>query len=175
MQIYNLSLKIFSISLTSSFSKTDKSGINSLSNFDVLPCRQKNLFSLKELWVIDLNLCLWMEHELRSLTRVTFWVFLACHTEHYNSWPMRSWKKATVNFLEHQSTRSWWILSARVCIVDCNVLKITNSTELANQKILILNLDKQENVKCFDSDHIHSLGWMIEALLFVEKEKIFFS
>ena len=113
------------------------------------------------------------------LTRVTFRVFLACHTEHCNSWPMRSWKKATVNFLEHQSTRSWWILSARVCMVtvcigDCNVLKITNSTELANQKILILNLDKQEHVKCFDSDHIHSLGWMIEALLFVEK-KFFFS
>ena len=61
MQIYNLSLKMFSISLNSSFSKTDKSGINSFSNF-----RQKNLFSLKELWVIDLNLCLWMEHELRS-------------------------------------------------------------------------------------------------------------
>ena len=49
MQIYNLSLKMFSISLNSSFSKTDKSGINSLLNFDVLPCRQKNLFSLKEL------------------------------------------------------------------------------------------------------------------------------
>ena len=49
MQIYNLSLKMFSISLNSSFSKTDKSGINSLSNFDALPCRQKNLFSLKEL------------------------------------------------------------------------------------------------------------------------------
>ena len=44
MQIYNLSLKMFSISLNSSFSKTDKSGINSFSNF-----RQKNLFSLKEL------------------------------------------------------------------------------------------------------------------------------
>ena len=52
---------MFSISLNSSFSKTDKSDINSFSNF-----RQKNLFSLKELWVIDLNLCLWMEHELRS-------------------------------------------------------------------------------------------------------------
>ena len=49
MQIYNLSLKMFSILLNSSFSKTDKSGINSLLNFDVLPCRQKNLFSLKEL------------------------------------------------------------------------------------------------------------------------------
>ena len=49
MQIYNLSLKMFSISLNSSFSKTDKSGINSPSNFDVMPCRLKNLFSLKEL------------------------------------------------------------------------------------------------------------------------------
>ena len=38
------------------------------------------------------------------------------------------------------------------------------STELANQKLLILKLDKQEHVKCFDSDDIHSLGWMIEVL-----------
>ena len=42
--------------------------------------------------------------------------------------------------------------------------KLTNSTELANQKLLILNLDKQEHVKFFNSDHIHSSGWMIEVL-----------
>ena len=64
MQIYNLSLKMFNISLNSLFSNSDKSGINSLYNFDVLPCRNKNLISLKELWVINLSLCVWMEHEL---------------------------------------------------------------------------------------------------------------
>ena len=48
---------------------------------------------------------------------------LAYHTEHCNWWPVRSWKKATVNILEHLSPRSWWILSARVCIVDCTCPK----------------------------------------------------
>ena len=78
---------------------------------------------------------------LLYLTRVTFQVFLVCRTENSNSWPMRSWRKATVNILEHQSTRSWW------------------------------NLDKQEHVKYFDSDHINSLGCMIEVLSFIGKNK----
>ena len=78
---------------------------------------------------------------LLYLTRVTFQVFLVCRTENCNSWPMRSWRKATVNILEHQSTRSWW------------------------------NLDKQEHVKYFDSDHINSLGCMIEVLSFIGKKQ----
>ena len=53
---------------------------------------------------------------------------------------------------------------ARLYMFNICVLKLKNSIELANQKLLILNLDKQEHVKCFDSDYIHSSGWMIEVL-----------
>ena len=100
------------------------------------------------------------------LTRVTFQVFLAYHTEHCNSWPMRSWRKATVNILEHQSTRSWWILSARVCIVDCIRVKAHKFNRVSKQETLDLNPWQTKHVKCFYSDHVNSLGWMIEVLSF---------
>ena len=100
------------------------------------------------------------------LTRVTFQVFLAYHTEHCNSWPMRSWRKATVNILEHQSTRSWWILSARVCIVDCIRVKAHKFNRVSKQETLDLNPWHTKHVKCFYSDHVNSLGWMIEVLSF---------
>ena len=70
------------------------------------------------------------------LTRVTCQVFLAYHTENCNWWPVRSWKKATVNILEHQSTRSWWILSARVCIVDFIRVKAHNLNRVSKQETL---------------------------------------
>ena len=56
------------------------------------------------------------------------------------------------------------------CLYSWHVLKLTNSTELPKQKLLILNLDKQEHVKCFDSDHIHSLGLIIKVLSFIGKK-----
>ena len=44
-------------------------------------------------------------------------------------------------------------------------LKMYSSlNSLFPKKLLILKLDKQEHVKCFDSDDIHSLGWMTEVL-----------
>ena len=104
------------------------------------------------------------------LTRVTCQVFLAYHTEHCNWWPVRSWKKATVNILEHQSTRSWWILSARVCIVDCTCPKAHKFNWLSKAETLDLKpWQTEEHVKCVESDHIHSLGWMFEVFLFVGK------
>ena len=92
--------------------------------------------------------------------------FLAYHTEHCNSWPMRSWRKATVNILEHQSTRSWWILSARVCIVDCIRVKAHKFNRVSKQETLDLNPWHTKHVKCFYSDHVNSLGWMIVVLSF---------
>ena len=100
------------------------------------------------------------------LTRVTFQVFLAYRTEHCNSWPMRSWRKATVNILEHQSTRSWWILSARVCIVDCIRVKAHKFNRVSKQETLGLKPWQTEHVKCFYSDHVNSVGWMIEVFSF---------
>ena len=100
------------------------------------------------------------------LTRITFQVFSAYRTEHCNSWPMRSWRKATVNILEHQSTRSWWILSARVCIVDCISVNAHKFNRVSKQETLGLKPWQTEHVKCFYSDHVHSLGWMIEVLSF---------
>ena len=100
------------------------------------------------------------------LTRVRFQVFLAYRTEHCNSWPMRSWRKATVNILEHQSTRSWWILSALVCIVDCIRVQAHKFNRVSKQEILSLKPWQTEHVKCFYSDDVHSLGWMIEVLSF---------
>ena len=100
------------------------------------------------------------------LTRVTFQVFLAYHTEHCNSWPMRSWRKATVNILEHQSTRSWWILSARVCIVDCIRVKAHKFNRVSKQETLGLKPWQTEHVKCFYYDHLNSLGWVTEVLSF---------
>ena len=79
---------------------------------------------------------------------------------------MRSWRKATVNILEHQSTRSWWILSARVCIVDCIRVKAHKFNRVSKQETLDLNPWHTKHVKCFYSDHVNSLGWMIEVLSF---------
>ena len=72
------------------------------------------------------------------LTTVMFRVFLVYLMEHCNLWPMRSWRKATVNILEHESTRSWWILSARVCIVDCIHLKAHKFNQVRKPETLDL-------------------------------------
>ena len=117
---------------------------------------------------INLSFTVWMEHEFFSYHFILLdqGYVSAYHMEHCNSWLIRSWRKATVNILEHQSTRSWWILSARVCIVDCIRVKAHKFNRVSKQETLDLNPWHTKHVKCFYSDHVNSLGWMIEVLSF---------
>ena len=117
---------------------------------------------------INLSFTVWMEHEVCSYHFILLdqGYVSAYHMEHCNSWLIKSWRKATVNILEHQSTRSWWILSARVCIVDCISVNAHKFNRVSKQETLGLKPWQTEHVKCFYSDHVHSLGWMIEVLSF---------
>ena len=117
---------------------------------------------------INLSFTVWIEHEVWSYHFILLdqGYVSAYHIKHCNSWLIRSWRKATVNILEHQSTRRWWILSARVCIVDFIRVKAHKLNRVSKQETLGLKPWQTEHVKCFYSDHVHSIGWMIEVLSF---------
>ena len=59
-----------------------------------------------------------------------------------------------------------WRGVENVCIVDCIRVKAHKFNRVSKQETLGLKPWHTKHVKCFYSDHVNRLGWMIEVLSF---------